>query len=258
MSRKYPMLKFLIFMFLSLPIYANSAIYGNYTAGCIKKSVPLTETSHLKIMRPQRNHFWGHSVLINYLNDLSNRVAQTPWNGLLVGDLSQKDGGPLVNGHASHQIGLDADLWLLPMPVIPLTIDEKKYKSAFSYVTPDMKIREPWGDLQRNFILSAAEDNRVERIFINAALKKDLCDNITPNSPHYAFLSKIRPWYGHDAHIHVRLKCPIGSNYCIPQAPPPLSSGCDASLNWWFSEEARLPVKNSSPPKKIILPEQCE
>ena len=38
------------------------------------------------------------------------------WPGLLVGDMAQARGGPMLTGHASHQVGLDADIWLTPMP----------------------------------------------------------------------------------------------------------------------------------------------
>jgi hypothetical protein len=34
--------------------------------------------------------------------------------GLYIGDISQPRGGPMTSGHASHQIGLDADIWMLP------------------------------------------------------------------------------------------------------------------------------------------------
>ena len=67
------------------------------------------------------------------------------WNGLLVGDISQPRGGPMLTGHASHQIGLDADIWLTPMPDRTLTEQEREDLSATSmlkgdslYVDPDI------------------------------------------------------------------------------------------------------------------------
>ncbi|MEK7690047.1 MAG: penicillin-insensitive murein endopeptidase, partial [Bdellovibrionota bacterium] len=57
------------------------------------------------------------------------------------------------------------------------------------------------------------------------------------------WLRKIRPWCGHDYHFHVRIRCPSsGSPECTESAEIPAStteSGCDETLAWWFSEEAR-------------------
>src|SRR4029078_4403647 len=70
-----------------------------------------------QVMRLSRNRNWGHPNLIQLLQKLSARLPQiNGWPGLLVGDISQPRGGPMITGHASHQIGLDADVWLTPMP----------------------------------------------------------------------------------------------------------------------------------------------
>ena len=73
-------------------------------------------------MRLSRNRIWGHPELIRLIERLATEAkAQDGWNGLLVGDLSQPRGGPMLTGHASHQVGLDADIWLTPMPGHPLS-----------------------------------------------------------------------------------------------------------------------------------------
>src|SRR6516165_2279694 len=54
--------------------------------------------------------------LIYFLEGLGTKVANAgTWRGLLVGDISQPRGGPMITGHDSHQVGLDADIWLTPM-----------------------------------------------------------------------------------------------------------------------------------------------
>jgi hypothetical protein len=49
-------------------------------------------------------------------------------------------------------------------------------------------------------------------------------------------MSKVRPWYGHADHIHVRLKCPTDSPDCRAQLAVPAGNGCDKSLNHWFAD----------------------
>ena len=63
-------------------------------------------------MRLSRNRNWGHPKLVEFLERLSAKGAKVGWPGLLVGDMAQPRGGPMLTGHASHQVGLDADIWL--------------------------------------------------------------------------------------------------------------------------------------------------
>ena len=110
---------------------------------------------------------------------------------------------------------------------------------------------------------AAASDPAVARIFVHAAIKDQLCQTAGADR---GWLSKIRPWWGHNAHFHVRLSCPAGATGCIDQAPPPPGDGCDATLAWWFSDEARNPKPDPNAPKKpprraltlADLPQACE
>ena len=80
-----------------------------------------------QVMRLNRNRNWGHPALIDYLEKLARDVPRiNGWPGLLVGDMSQPRGGPMLTGHASHQIGLDADVWLTPMPKGRLDREQRK------------------------------------------------------------------------------------------------------------------------------------
>src|SRR5258708_37462741 len=69
----------------------------------------------------------------------------------------------------------------------------------------------------------AAQEPGVQRIFVNAAIKKALCREAKGDR---SWLAKIRPWYGHDYHFHVRITCPPGDSACTPQPPPSESEGC--------------------------------
>jgi penicillin-insensitive murein endopeptidase len=66
-----------------------------------------------------------------------------------------------------------------------------------------------------------------------------------------AWLRKVRPWWGHDEHMHVRLRCPSGSPECDNQAALPEGDGCDR-LGWWFAKRKRQP---EPPPKPDPAPE---
>ena len=99
------------------------------------------------------------------------------WPGLLVGDMAQPRGGPMITGHASHQIGLDADIWLTPMPEHLLTRQEREEMSATMVVRarPARRRSEGLDAGHLAVIKAAAQDPQVERIFVNAAIKKALC-----------------------------------------------------------------------------------
>lgn len=232
------------------PTGGHARVEGFYSRGCLAGAVALPITGpDWQVMRLSRNRNWGHPVLIQFLERLAARAHKTGvWNGLLVGDMSQPRGGPMLTGHASHQIGLDADIWLTPMPDHVLTRREREEMSAVMMVAADRKDVDPevWGPGQVAVIKAAARDPHVERIFVNAAIKKALCRDTDPDR---RWLTKIRPYWGHDYHFHVRLRCPPGSPDCRPQAPPPPGDGCGKELDWWFSDEVLHPKPPAVPPK---------
>jgi penicillin-insensitive murein DD-endopeptidase len=87
-----------------------------------------------QVMRLSRNRNWGHPKLIAFLESLASKGRRVGWNGLLVGDLSQPRGGPMLSGHNSHQVGLDADIWLTQMPDRTLSREEREFVSAVNLV----------------------------------------------------------------------------------------------------------------------------
>lgn len=228
---------------------------GTYARGCGAGMVQLPESGPTwQVMRLSRNRNWGQPELVQYLIDLSAAARQVGWAGLYIGDMSQPRGGPMTTGHASHQIGLDADIWMLPPSRLTLSRQERETISSISIRTEDQtRVNGNWTAAHQALLRLAASDPRVDRIFVAAAAKIAMCKTATRADK--AWLQKIRPLYGHNTHFHVRLKCPPGARGCETQKPTvaELSNGgdgCDETLNWWvttYLEELRHPPK---PPKK--------
>ncbi|MBV8778071.1 MAG: penicillin-insensitive murein endopeptidase [Alphaproteobacteria bacterium] len=227
---------------------------GSYTKGCIAGAVALpAEGPTWQVMRPARNRAWGHPVLIAAIERLAAAASAAGWPGLLVGDLGQPRGGPMVTGHASHQLGLDADIWFTPVPNRRLSPSERDNMAAASIVAADGNDvdRSVWGPSYRRLIEDTARLPELARMFVNPAIKRALCREAGADRD---WLRKVRPWWGHDDHFHIRLNCPPGQTLCQDQEPPPAGDGCGRELDWWFTEEARHP--KPGPPEKPLLVSQ--
>ena len=96
-------------------------------------------------------------------------------------------------------------------------------------------------------IRDAALEPTVQRIFVNAAIKKALCRE-AKGDRHW--LSKVRPMYGHDYHFHIRIKCPPGAGECESQPDPAEGEGCSTGdLAYWFKDSVLHPKPPQVPPK---------
>lgn len=251
------------------------AVYGSYTRGCVAGAEKLPDDGETwQAMRLSRNRHWAHPKTIALVKRLSRDGKRVGWNGLLVGDLTQPRGGPMTSGHASHQAGLDADVWLTPMPDRRLSRKEREETSAISMLQRDRNgvivhqklSKKRFTKAHAGIIETAARYREVERIFVHPAIKKELCEQ-NPDRP--AWLRKVRSQFGHHYHFHIRLGCPAGSPGCRPQRPIP-SYGCEkANLKWWLNVAYGPPKKpapgaaKKAPPKKkraVVLsklPTQC-
>lgn len=172
-------------------------IYGSYAKGCFSggEALPLDGTNW-QVMRPSRNRMWGTPYLVDFVERLAGKAARVGWPGLLVGDMAQPRGGPMLTGHASHQIGIDADVWLTPMPDHRMSRAEREETSATDMVRADRLDIDPqvWTPTHLQLIKLTAEQPEVERIFVNAAIKRALCRE----APGGRWMSKVRPMYGHN------------------------------------------------------------
>src|SRR4030081_1066357 len=162
-----------------LPAAMPTRVVGFYAHGCIAgaEALPINGETW-QVMRLSRNRYFAHPAMVALVERLSARAHKDAgWPGILVGDMSQPRGGPMFTGHASHQVGLDADIWLTPMPNRILSRNEREEMSAVMMVRDDRldvdpKVFTP-GHLA--VIRDAALEPSGQRIFVNAAIKKALC-----------------------------------------------------------------------------------
>lgn len=234
-----------------LPSATEAKVHGFYSAGCVAGAVAIpVDGPHWQAMRLERNRRWGHPDLIALVQRLSEEAVNDGWPGLLVGDISQPRGGPMLTGHASHQIGLDADIWLTRMPNRRLTRSERANTSAISVLKQGTLNVDPaiWTSEHAKLLRRAASYRQVERLFVHPGIKKAMCDAYGSDRSNDRWMIKIRPYYGHHYHFHIRMKCPADSPNCRPQDPVPSSgSGCDSSLDWWFTDEPWTPKPGAKP-----------
>jgi penicillin-insensitive murein endopeptidase len=240
------------------PANLEARTIGFYAKGCLAGGLALPINGKTwQVMRLSRNRNWGHPSLVQFLERLADQAPKTGWHGLLVGDMSQPRGGPMITGHASHQVGLDADIWLTPMPDRELSREEREEMSATMVVAENRKDVDPkvWTPAHVAVIKAAAQDPNVARMFVNAAIKKALCRDAGSDR---AWLSKIQPWWGHDYHFHVRLNCPADSPACTPQPARPAGDGCGKELDHWFTDAELHPKPDPTPPKPRTGPKMAE
>jgi penicillin-insensitive murein endopeptidase len=147
----------------------------------------------------------------------------------------------MVDGHASHQAGLDVDLWLDEMPTRTLDTSERNTKmQASSVLKPGTNVLDDrvWNEKRAQFIRDAAKDQAVARIFVTPAIKRALCNCKSPSGSDTEWLRRLRPWWDHDDHIHVRLHSPDKKIGFEQDAPPP-GDGCGAEIDEWLLKTAR-------------------
>jgi penicillin-insensitive murein endopeptidase len=236
-----------------LPAAMPPQVYGFYSKGCLAgaEALPINGDTW-QVMRLSRNRNWAHPDMVALVKRLSVKAHKDAgWPGILVGDMGQPRGGPTFTGHASHQIGLDADIWLTPMPGHMLSREEREEKSATMMVRDDRLDIDPKVFTAGHVavIRAAAREPSVQRIFVNAAIKKALCREAKGDR---GWLAKVRPWWGHDYHFHIRMRCPPGNDECKGQPDQAEGEGCKAAdLAYWFTDAVLHPKPPTEPPKPV-------
>ncbi|WP_308366038.1 MULTISPECIES: penicillin-insensitive murein endopeptidase [unclassified Microbulbifer] len=253
---------------VSRPSSQASASIGTYTNGCLSgaEQMPLRGKG-FQLVRTGRDRHYGHPATIQFLKDFSARVANNGLGRLQIGDMSMARGGPFSSGHRSHQMGLDIDIWYsqdwraAERPLSPWERDNISAK-PLADARNHRLIEKNWDDRVPQILRLASEDARVERIFVHPTIKRKLCSIAGDDNE---WLRKVRPWWEHNYHFHVRLTCPEGDEYCKPQRPV-RGDPCGDDLDWWFSDEFYALLRGEAPPpkeprkepEKPPMPQQCE
>lgn len=241
---------------IRFPASGGTQSLGSPAAGCIvgAEGLPLSGDGY-QVLRPHRNRFWGHPRTIAMIEELGRFAAAQGIAPLLVGDMSQPRGGPMAFGHGSHQNGLDVDIWFR-LPGRTLSGEELEQPEPVSMVRGTRVNPDTWGDAQYRLLHQAASSPEVERIFVNPPIKAEACRRAGEDR---AWLAKLRPWWGHDEHFHVRLSCTPGDDGCVSQAPVPPGDGCGGELTSWNAKPVVLPASAKDRPNRRnpVLPTAC-
>lgn len=242
------------------PAPGPARIIGTGGSGCIAGAVRLPDTAPgMQTIRISRSTFWGHPSIIASLEALAVRAHAAGLPDLYMNDISDPRGGPLAGLHASHQRGLDADIWLDvagPHPVLPP--EAREQLEPPSLVLPDGRGIDPklWRPEHATLLQLAATEPGVDRILVNAAIKRQLCLTVVGDR---GWLQRVRPWFGHASHMHVHYACPAGQPECVDQPAVPPGDGCDATLQWWFDrlDAPPEPMPPAGPSQPVVLPPAC-
>lgn len=239
---------------IKTPVQGQVQSIGSYSNGCIIGAQALAlKGEGYQVIRSARNRYYGHPQLLSYLKSLSLRAKQAGLNPILIGDMGMPAGGRFSSGHASHQTGLDADIWLRFGPMDDKTAAKPDGLGLLVVDKGAQTVNANWQPQHATLIKLAAQDPQVDRIFVNPAIKVKLCQTAGKDRE---WLRKIRPWYNHDSHFHVRLTCPKDAPSCENQAPVPAGDGCGEELYSWFK-----PADPKAVPKSKSLPQppiQCQ
>ena len=236
------------------PTQGPSRSIGSAANGCLAggKSLPLSGPGW-EVLRPERNRFWGNQALVDFIKDMAGRAKDEGIGTLLVADMAQPRGGKMPSGHGSHQTGVDVDI-LYRLTHGALSKAERDNPNLDSVLQktglPDPKM---WGVPQERLVRLFASDSRVERIFVNPQIKVALCKSARGNR---SWLRRVRPWWGHDEHFHVRLACPVGDMDCLSGTPLPEGDGCGTEVQSWITSNAweGKPSSNSDESREAATP----
>jgi penicillin-insensitive murein endopeptidase len=248
---------------VSRPSAGPAQAIGGFARGCLAGAATLPwDGPGFEAIHLSRGRYYGHPTTVGFVERLGGRAAASGLPAFYVGDMAQARGGPLPFGHASHQTGLDVDIWFTPAPKSPLAAAAREQIDLPSMLLPSWRTvnRKRFGPPQIALLHLAASDPLVDRIFVNPVIKAALCRAVPPAER--AWLHRLRPWFGHDDHFHVRLSCPADSPACERQAPVPPGDGCDAILASWVRDQRppRPQPKTLPPPparQPGLLPAEC-
>ncbi|MGH7012625.1 MAG: penicillin-insensitive murein endopeptidase [Stellaceae bacterium] len=245
------------------PTPGPAQVIGLPWNGCLAGAAALPwDGPGFEVIHPSRHRYFGHPATVAFVDRLGERARAVGLPVFYVGDMAQPRGGPMSYGHAAHENGVDVDIWLTLDTVPGLPVAVRDTLDPPPMVLADHSAIDParFGPRQVTLLRLAARDPAVDRIFVSLAIKRALCQGFGgAGKGDRSWLRRVRPWYGHEAHFHVRLKCPAGSPLCRSQPPVPPGDGCDPAVFAWWSRELSKPKPPVSlpPPAPPPLPAAC-
>ncbi len=231
------------------PVAGKPNAIGKYTNGCLigAQALPFDGEGY-QIVRREKLRYFAHPEMYSYLIDLGHKIHKSHLPEMLVSDIAMPAGGRFASGgHSSHQLGLDVDIWFKMGKLTQAQAQHSTGLARYMVNESNHTMTRDWGRSQAKLLELAAKDPRVARIFVNPMVKIKLCETL-PKAQR-GWLHKVRPWFGHNDHFHVRLNCPKGSPYCENQAAVPAGDGCNATLYSWLE-----PKRPSHKVHKAIIP----
>jgi penicillin-insensitive murein endopeptidase len=243
------------------PTTGPTEAIGATANGCLAGAAKLpADGPGYEVIRLSRRRYYAHQETVDFVASLGGRAQAVGLPLFYVGDMAQPRGGPLPFGHASHQSGLDVDIWFTLDTKPGLTPAQREEPPLPSMIVANSERIDParFSRRQVTLLRLATDDPRVDRIFVNPIIKLALCHGFGgATESGRDWLRRLRPWWGHDDHFHVRLSCPADSPSCEPQAAIPQGDGCDAALEDWTHHQALPKAKGPpAPPRK--LPAACQ
>lgn len=173
---------------------------------------------------------WGADPMIDMIQKTALEMARRypGRDRLQVEDISAQNGGD-IDGHSSHENGLDVDLGYYKADGV-----EHDPIAKHQYYADPMVVNgrvSPNFDLERNWELMKAlhRHGNVQKIFVDQVLKNEFCRYARSKgefSANVQVLRSLRHVTNHQDHMHVRLRCPPNANGCRNAPEPPAGSGC--------------------------------
>lgn len=191
--------------------------------------LPQEGEGYMQLFR-ETERIWGAHPMISMLKETASDISRRypGRDRLQVEDISAKNGGD-IDGHGSHENGLDVDIGYYKAN----GIEHDPIKTGQTYAPSMVEGNRPSAnfDVERNWELVKAlhRHGNVQKVFMDQTLKKELC-NYAKSKKDYAsninVLRSLRHEENHADHIHVRLRCPATAKKCVNLPDPPPGSGC--------------------------------
>jgi hypothetical protein len=206
--------------------FTNDGINGNIKGGGIDFREVVSSVPGVGFFVSQSTvHNWGSYGLVHLMTTLGQYLKDIlPGRMLRLTSMSLKNGGKSPD-HSSHQNGNDIDVsYLTNSGTYPTDIVHN------GTVTTDFLVKEQWILIKKAFATG-----RIDKIFIDRAVKKALCDHAVmigdhkrgeDKTPIAEILRNIQHIDGHETILHIRAKCSADDELCRDVKYKPLPVDC--------------------------------